>query len=288
MSTAFQPNLWADTTLNDMKRNLQIVQRIVNSITDYTKFVKGKEANGYTGLQIGAMKPVALPASESDVNKPAKGTFRFAFDQHVGSPFEVNDIDNAQTNIELLKHFTKDAYEAILDGYDEFIAKGLITGANKKLKKSDTTGNVITKADIQALRLELNKMRAPLRGRYLLVSPEAESQLLDISEFISRDKIADATAMKEGIIGRVLGFDVLMSPLMPKTDTTGAINATAGSNVKDTLVAYHSLAFGFGRQLEFNAISEPKALLPGAIVNIYSVYGGVIQEPKYAVSLRDN
>jgi hypothetical protein len=286
-ATNFHPNLWADKTLNEMKRELENTVRLVSTITDYTKFIKGKNANGYTGLKIGAMKAVNLPAKEDDINEPQKSTFNFLFDQHKGVPFIVEDIDDAQTNINLMDHFTKDAKDGILDIYDAFILENLLNGAETKLKMSQSSSQTVLD-DILKLRETLNKAGAPREGRYLVVSPTKESQLYKIPEFISRDKISDTNAIKKGVIGEILGFTVLAPRIHRMVADNGKVSANASENTKDVMIAYQSLTFAFGRQLEFKSTAVVKPLTPGTLVNIWSVFGGTKQEASYAVSMRNN
>ncbi|HOD52918.1 MAG TPA: P22 phage major capsid protein family protein [Candidatus Cloacimonadota bacterium] len=284
----FYPQLWSNKTLNKMKKELETKKRIFSTITDYTPFVLNKEAEGYNGPKLGVLSAVDLPASDSDINDPSKSTISFLFSQKKGVPFVVKDVEESQSNVDLLNHYTEDAKDAILDVYDQFCIKGMIAGAGSKIKKSDSVGNIIVKADILKLMETLDAKKAPQKGRYLVVSPTVKAQILDISDFISRDKILDTSAMKDGVIGTILGFEVIMSNDLPKVNASGLIDATPANNTKDALLAYQSLGWAFGRQKEFGADSLPQPLTPGTLVNIWSYFGGTIQEADFVVSMRDN
>ncbi len=286
----FFPELWGAKTLEQMKKELETKQRIVNSITDYTPFTVGKNASKYNGPYLGGLSAVDLPASDSDINSLVKGNITISFDEKKGVPFIINDIDEAQSNIAMLNGYTEIAKDSLLDTYDEAIIKEIINNVPSGNRKNlaDDTNNKLTKADILTLRKALNDAKAPLKGRFLVVNPDHESDLYDIADFVSRDKIADTSAMKEGVIGRILGFDVLLYSDMPKVDDTGVINSTPANNTKKVCVAYSKLACGFGRQKEFGAKTEDKALVPGTLVNIYSVFGEEAQLPNYSASIRDN
>ena len=282
----FHPQLWADKTLNEMKKELENKVHIFSTITDYTPMVLNKAAEGYNGLKIGGLEAVDLPAAESDVNKPVKSKISFMFDQKTGVLFDVEEIDEAQSNVNLMQHFSWQARDKIFAGYDKFCVQQMLQDATTKLKKP--IGNKVVYDTIVALSEQLDNKEAPAVGRFLVVSPTVKSQLLKIPEFISRDKITDTNAVKEGWIGRILGFDVIMRAGLQKVDEDGDISAVANENDKDVILAYQSLGFAFGRQQELKAMSENKTLTPAVRVNVWSVYGGTMQEPDYVVTMRDN
>ena len=284
----FHPKIWANMTLDEVIESKKKRVELFTTITDYTDFVKDKEADAYVGLKIGNMEAVTLPASDSDINDPSKETITILFNQHKGSPFIVKNIEEAQTSVNLMKAFTKKAARAIMNAYNTLIATLLINNAQTKLKKSDTAKNIITKNDILRIAQTLDEMDAPEEGRYLLISPAVKSQMMSIDEFVSRDKIADADSLKNGLIGHILGFDVLMRKHGLKTTIDGTVSESKIENTKDTLVGYQTYAVGFGRQQDLKSMVEPKALKPGQLVNIWSVFGATTQEAKFSVTMRDN
>lgn len=285
---AFYPNLWGKKTLNKMKKEQDTKRRIYNTVTDYTEFVEGEHAAGYSGPKIGAVSAVNLPASASDVNDPEKSSIDILFNQHKGVPFIVKNIDAVQQNVNMMEHYTDEAKDAIQDCYDEFCLNGMITEAGTKIKKSDTTNNKVVKADIVKLINILDKKKAPEKNRYLVISADVKSDMLDIEDFISRDKNPNASTMKDGVIGTILGLDVILNTSITKVNASGLIDETPANNTKDVLVAYQKLGWGFGRQQEFGAMDGPSPLEPGTLVNIWSYYGGTKQEPDFIVTMRDN
>ena len=288
---AFSPQLWGVKTLQQLNKELLTKQRIVNSITDYTPLTRGKKAEAYNGPSIGSLSAVDLPAETGDINDPTKTAINIAFDQEIGVPVYVKDIEQAQTTINLLNYFTGMAKDALLDKYDLYIIQQIIQNladANRELLIDDAN-NIFTKADIMAARSILNAAGAPLKGRTLAVCPDHEADLYDIDSFVSRDKIPDTAALRDGVIGRVLGFDVILFNEMPLVGDDGVIDEeTPENNTQKVSLAYSSLCLGFGRQKEFGSKIEPQALTPADLVNIYSVFGTKIQFDTYAVSIRDN
>jgi len=278
----FMPELWSDRTLNQVLASLRETQRIVNSVTDYTPFTLGRQATAYNGPKLGALTVRDLPATDED--DPSQTAIQISFSKKRGVVFNLSDIDAAQASVDMLASLTGDAAEALLDDYDLYLLQVMIDGLAGGNKKTiaDTSGHKLTRADVLAARTILNAAKAPLRGRYCAVSPEFEANLYDIADFTSRDKIFDTTAMRDGVIGRMLGFDVILANSMPKV--TNAWSRTNGT--LPVALFYSSYGTGFGRQKEFETKSSADAKIPGDVVNVYSVFGAAIQDDSMVVGYR--
>lgn len=82
-------------------------------------------------------------------------------------------------------------------------------------------------SDITAARLALNNRKVPVAPRRALWDPYAESKFLELDTFVEADKSGSTQALREGALGRVMGFDNFMSQAV-KTHTKGTL-ATAGT-----------------------------------------------------------
>lgn len=287
----FNPQIWGVKTLNAMREAMLKRVRVISTITDYTQYVEGTAAEGYNGPKIGTLTAVALPASSGDVNSPTNTAISISFDQKVGVPIKLSDIDKAQTNVNLINEYTRDAVNALLDDYDLSVVKtmigGLTTDATQRKALIDSTNLEISEQEFINAKAYLNSKKAPTEGRTCLISPVHEAQLYAISNFISRDKISDTNAVRDGVIGRLHGFDIILYNDMPLVSTAGKIHATAANNTKNCTLFYQSLILGFGRQKAISTKYQPDALTPGDIVNIYSVYGKAIQDGTYGYLVYD-
>lgn len=81
-------------------------------------------------------------------------------------------------------------------------------------------------------RETLGKADVPAGERWLAVSPEVATFMLSIEEFSRFDAMGDATALREAMLGRIFGFNVVES------------NALAAG----TAVAYHRTGFAFANR----------------------------------------
>lgn len=280
----FFRELWNDKTLEAMIRELQENQRVVNSIMDYTPFTLGTRASGYNGPTLSGLTVRTLPASGSD--DPSRDAIEISFNQKKGCVFTLSDIDVAQSDVDQVSELTAQAAEALLDDYDKYIVGLMVAGlsatAGFKNTIADTTNHKLTATDIKDARKKLNLQKAPRRGRYMAIHPDLEGDLFDIPDFVSRDKIADTTAMKDGVIGRILGFDVIVNADIPKVTTAWATSA----GDRPVALFYSKAAVGFGRQKEFETKVSSDATIPGDVTNIYSVYGAKVQKANYIIGYR--
>ncbi|MCL2064060.1 MAG: phage capsid protein [Candidatus Cloacimonetes bacterium] len=282
----FYPKLFGDRTHDSMIKALQETQYVLNSITDYTPFTNGKKADGYHGPKLGLLEAQKLPIADKDFARIEKSSIHIPFDKEFGVSFVISDIEESMSNVNIQKECATKAKDALLELYDDEIIKEMISKSENKIKLS--TGTKLQKSDFMKARKILNAKKAPRRGRYAALCVEHESQLYDIEGFISRDKIKDTNAVKEGVIGRLMGFDIILVQDMPKIAENGLISDTEAQNTKEVSVFYSTLSIGFARQKEFGVKTSPDAGLPGDKMNIYSVFGLTAQEPNFVVTMRDN
>jgi hypothetical protein len=91
----------------------------------------------------------------------------------------------------------------------------------------------LQKVDILESRRLLGVAKVPLDSRFLLIAPGSEKSLLNISEFVRVDESGSEAGLRNGQIGRLFGYTVIMSPQAEDLKT----------------LAYHSTTMAFARQL---------------------------------------
>lgn len=70
-------------------------------------------------------------------------------------------------------------------------------------------------ADILNLKKELDEAKAPREGRFLIVTPEMENLLLNTDSKVVLNTQRGDAIITDGFIGRVAGFDVFSTVLLP-------------------------------------------------------------------------
>lgn len=77
---------------------------------------------------------------------------------------------------------------------------------------TDATNEDIEKLDILNCRKLLNEAKVPQSERWGIVVADQEKNLLAISEFVRVDEAGASMALRNGQIGRLFGFDIVMIP----------------------------------------------------------------------------
>jgi len=70
-------------------------------------------------------------------------------------------------------------------------------------------------ADILNLKKALDNAKAPREGRFLIVTPEMENLLLNTDSKVVLNTVRGDSIIADGFIGRVAGFDVFSTVLLP-------------------------------------------------------------------------
>jgi len=87
------------------------------------------------------------------------------------------------------------------------------TGANRATSLVGATGNRkrFTKADIMKVRQAFMKMNLPsINGIIGVVTPDQYDDLLQVPEFVDFEKTGLMTKLQEGVLGRILGIDIMV------------------------------------------------------------------------------
>jgi len=113
------------------------------------------------------------------------------------------------------------------DGFIKMEADGteLVAAAGAAPTAANLYGKII------ALKVALDNAKAPQKGRALVITPEVQGLMLSVDSKLVLDTTRGDSIQTDGYIGRVLGFDVFVTTLLP-----------AGTNI----IAMQERAFVFG------------------------------------------
>ena len=216
MAISFIPEIWSALMLTTLKKNLVYAQPgVVNR--DY----EGDIANAGDTVRIRSLSRPSIgtysKGSTTIIPEQLTDAQRALYiDQSKYFAFELDDIDAAQSvGGELTTALTEATY-GLRDVADQYVA-GLYTQAQSANQLG--TISVTTAAGaytvIRKLRTALNKANVPMENRYVIVPPFFEGLLLEEDRFVRVDASGSDQGLRNGIIGRALGFDVMMSNNAP-------------------------------------------------------------------------
>ena len=136
-------------------------------------------------------------------------------DQAKSFSFKVDDLTKAQTS-GALENGTKNAAYGLRDVADQYVAS-LYTGAASANQLG--TISVTTAAGaftvLRKLRTALNKANVPTEGRYAILPAFFEGLLIEDDRIIRADASGSTEALRNGLIGRALGFNLFVSNNAP-------------------------------------------------------------------------
>lgn len=197
-------------------------------------------------------------------------------DQSKYFAFEVDDVDARQVKAsgQLLNKAASDAAYGLSDIADAFLAGLMTANAGNVIAAGDAATSDAAYKIVLALKVKLDRAKIPTGNRFLIVSPEFYALLLQDARFIDASKYGDGGAtIRNGEVGRVLGFDVMVSLNLPA--------GTAGTNpeVSNFVVAGHSMATTFAEQINKVEAYRVQTSFSDAIKGLH-LYGAKVVRPE--------
>ena len=165
--------------------------------------------------------------------------------------FKVNDLDKAQAKADLTGKFTNSAAYNMMKNVENYISN-LMDAAVETPAKTVAVG---TPADAYLAVVEagrkLDVQNVPDEGRWLVVSPDFYSLLLQDSRFIEGTEAGHNTLLN-GVVGQVRGFTVVKSNNVPrKSSSPDTQSILAGTNAAVTFAQQVSKVEAMRMQTDF-------------------------------------
>lgn len=206
---------------------------LLGTVTDYSAWVM-KGANTVKIPRTGSF--TVSNKAENTTTASAKLTFatdsiELSIHKHIVALIE--DIAEEQSVLDIEADYMQRMASAMALSVDNDIAAALVKAANDR-QLSGTSNLVLTLADINAARRDLNEADVPQGDRFLAIPAAQEEAMLNLDNFISADKYGAREPLQNGEIGRVYGFKVIVT------------NQFASDS---EFVAYHRSHVGFARQI---------------------------------------
>lgn len=215
----FIPELWEGMMLERWEN-----EKVFPALLD--RHYEGIATKGNTVHITGVVKPAVKDYKAAGRTTSADAItdtgLDLLIDQEKNFDFYVDDIDRVQA-AGSLADYTDGAADALADDADVFIAEMLIADGDvlpySLVDTGDKAFNIFADAHTQ-----LNKNKAPTRGRVAVVNPAFERQLLGAdSKLTSFDKSGDNNGLRNATVGGLLDFRVIRSNNLPETDSPQAL-----------------------------------------------------------------
>lgn len=219
------PEFWANVALGAVKANT-VMANLVNR--DYSDAVATK------GDVVNVIQRGNLVVNDKQTGKqitlqtPSNSKIPVTLDKHKEISWLIEDIASAKA-IQSAVDYVTDAAIAL----GEQIDKDLLSLYSTLALQSGTDSTDLSVATILDAREKLNIAKAPVAGRYFVISPQDETALLKLEEFTKADwSDENMVALREATIGKKYGFTFVMDQQVAVTSVTQRHN-----------VAFHKDAF---------------------------------------------
>jgi hypothetical protein len=200
--------------------------------------------------------------------------------------FFVDDVDARQAKGNVIPEAMRRAAYKLADTVDQYVA-ALYTGvpaANVVTAVTIDTSNPASWATEAAkayndilvpLKVKLDEANVPTEGRYAVIPPILHGVLLRDDRFVRYDAAGQSggqEALRNGMVGRAAGFDILMSNNTP----------VPGAN-QNVVTAGTDIAISFAEQINKTEAYRPESKFADAVKGLM-LYGSKLIRPEALAS----
>ncbi len=236
----FTPNIWAGAALASLN-NALVYGALMNR--DYEGLVRGQGDR----VKINTLGRVTVRSytKNTDLTDPEELTSaqqELVVDQGDYFNFQVDDVDRAQNNVDVMVQAMQDSAFELAEAADTWqsaLLEAAIPSGNQvgsaASPKTDlgTVGNLYNY--IVDLKVKLDENNTPDNGRWLVVPPWAHGLLLKDDSFINATETGNEV-MRRGFIGMAAGFQIFQSNACPETSTDVGVRMIAGHRISSSFV----------------------------------------------------
>lgn len=264
----FIPQVWSAKILNSLDKTL-VYDKLFNR--DY----EGEITEVGDTVHIGSIGKVAIKkyTKGSTIDAPDAVNAEdqtLTLDQSDYFNISVDDVDAAQSKLNLIEGATTQAGTGFADNTDQYLAGVLNAKAGVKLG-TQAAPLTITKDNaydtLIDLKVKLDKANLPKAGRVCVVPAEFEGYMLRDPRFVAVATEQGEQRLTEGTIYRAAGFDIYTSNNAP-SPAAGIFVILASSPVCGT----------FANQILKTEAYRPDNAFADAVKGLH-VYGATVTSP---------
>lgn len=268
----FIPEVWSASILENF-HNQAVLTGLTNR--EYEGELKSGATvhiAGIVDIKVKDYKTGVLPAASGSGKQPrttapdtvANTGIELNIDQEKSFDFLVDDIDRVQSNKSFDK-YTESAGIGLVEDAEAFLTGLLSTQGTAVTGLTAPTDWAGAYKIALELRGKLTDAKVPQAGRVLLVNGKFENCLLsDGSKLTAFDKSNTTEGLREAIIGRLLGFDVVVSSWM--------------DNAKPMAIALHKPSVAYVSQISKIESMRAENTFADRVRGMH-VYGGKVLRP---------
>lgn len=268
--TNFIPEIWSAQLLSSLKKSLIFAgPGVVN------RNYEGEIANAGDTVRITSISRPSIGTYTKDSTTITPETLTDAartllINQSKYFAFEVDDIDlrQAANGGALMDEAATEAAYALADTADQYVASLYSdVDSSNAITTTSITSAALAVTGLINLKVKLDNANVPQQGRYVIIPPWYHGLLLGSDLFVRVDASGTDTALRNGIVGRAFGFDVLVS--------NNCVNVTGDDYI---VQAGYPGAVSFAEQIAKVEAYRPESAFSDALKGLH-LYGAKVVRP---------
>jgi len=237
---ALVPEIWAQEALMILEANMVAANLVYrdfeNEIAQYGDTVNAHRPGTFTAKRKVDGDNVTVQDATA-TNVPVK------LDQHLHVSFLIYDGEESKSFKDLVELYLRPALIAQAMGLDQVVLGQVYEFLGNTVGKLGTDPDADT---VIAANEVMNTNRAPVVGRNMIVTPNAEGALLSETEFTKVNESGDTAGLRDARLGRKFNFDFFMSQNCPSVAVGSTINAAGDINagnltIGSTVLTMHGI-----------------------------------------------
>ena len=188
----------------------------------------------------------------------------------------VDDVDAAQSKINLLETASSQTGYAFGDVTDQYLAGLLVAGTGGTIGTKSSPKSITDAKPEDAynllvdLKVALDRQNCPTAGRICVVPPEFEGFMLKDSRFVAKSTSESNQRLTEGTIYKSAGFEIHVSNNAPHDDKGGS-----GSTTVYDVIAGCDQSGTYAEQILNTEAYRPEKSFKDAVKGLH-VYGAKV------------
>lgn len=273
--TNFIGEVWSARLLANMNKALVYAQPSVCN-RDYTGDIKNLgDTCHINGIAPVTAKPYTKNVAIATPDTLSDAATTLVIDQANYTNFEVDDVDKAQGAVTVMDGAMREAAYALADIADQYVvaagvadvAAGNKIGTDGSPIVPGTSAGTTVFDYLTDLSVVLNEANAPKFGRWVVLPPWMIGQMAKDTRFTNISASGSPEALRNGVVTRVAGFDVLESNNVP--NTTGTLYKC---------LAGYSGAITYGEQINQVEAYRPEDSFSDAVKALH-LFGAKVTRP---------
>jgi hypothetical protein len=270
----FRPEIWAAELLVSLRKRLVYAgPGVVNR--DYEGEISAAgdtvRITSISDPTIGTYTPNVTSITPEELTDAQR---TLVVDQAKYFAFFVDDVDARQAKGNVMPEAMRRAAYKLADQADQYVA-ALYTGAQSAnaLGTVSVTTATIAETQLVALKVKLDEASVPTEGRFVTIPPWYHGLLLQADHFVRLDASGTTEALRNGMVGRAFGFDILVSN-----------NAPLVTGDDYAVMAGTDAAISYAEQINKVEAYRPEAKFADAVKGLY-LYGAKLVRPDSIATL---